>query len=130
MTTDEMVVDVSQDWLMGCHGEQGFIQEPGTASDCLDYSARCRQVRALGGDCYNFIPLKSNRLALVVGDASGKGLAAALMIANVQSSLRTAALFTGDDLAALLKVVNHQAHASSSEDRYVTLFYGVFDGRP
>jgi len=37
-------------------------------------------------------------------------------------------LFTGDDLGALLKVVNHQAYASSSEGRYATLFYGVFDG--
>jgi hypothetical protein len=43
------------------------------------------------------------------------------MIANVQSSLRTAALFTGDDLVALLKVVNHQAYASSSEDRICNL---------
>jgi sigma-B regulation protein RsbU (phosphoserine phosphatase) len=128
MTTNEMVVDVSQDWILACDVQQGFMQAPSTASDSLDYSARCRQVRALGGDCYNFIRLKSDRLAVVVGDASGKGLAAALMIANVQSSLRTAALFTGDDLAALLKVVNHQAYASSSEDRYATLFYGVFDG--
>ena len=127
MTTDEMVVDVSQDWVLACDVQQGFMQAPYAATDSLDYSARCRQVRALGGDCYNFIPLKSDRLALVVGDASGKGLAAALMIANVQSSLRTAALFTGDDLAALLKVVNHQAYASSLTDRYATLFYGVFD---
>jgi len=108
--------------------QQGFMQAPCTTSDSFDYSARCCQVRALGGDCYNFIPLKSDRLALVVGDASGKGLAAALMIANVQSSLRTAALFTGDDLAGLLKVVNHQAYTSSSEARYATLFYAVFDG--
>ncbi len=128
MRTDEMVVDVSQDWVLACDVQQGFMQAPRTASDSFDYSARCRQVRALGGDCYNFIPLPDDRLALVVGDASGKGLAAALMIANVQSCLRTAALFTGDDLAALLKVVNHQAYASSSEDRYATLFYGVFDG--
>jgi phosphoserine phosphatase RsbU/P len=127
MTTDEMVVDVSQDWILACDVQQGFMQAPYTTSDSLDYSARCRQVRALGGDCYNFIPLNNDRLALVVGDASGKGLAAALMIANVQSSLRTAALFTGDDLAALLKVVNHQAYTSSSEDRYATIFYGVFD---
>jgi sigma-B regulation protein RsbU (phosphoserine phosphatase) len=127
MTTDEMVVDVSQDWALACDVQQGFMRAPYTASDSLDYSARCRQVRALGGDCYNFIPLKSNRLALVVGDASGKGLAAALMIANVQSSLRTAALFTGDDLAALLKAVNHQACSSSLANRYATLFYGVFD---
>jgi sigma-B regulation protein RsbU (phosphoserine phosphatase) len=128
MTTDEMVVDVSQDWVLACDVQQGFMQAPCTTSDSLDYSARCRQVRALGGDCYNFIPLTSDRLAVVVGDASGKGLAAALMIANVQSSLRTAALFTGDDLPALLKVVNHQAYASSSEDRYATLFCGVLDG--
>jgi phosphoserine phosphatase RsbU/P len=128
MTSEEMVVDVSRDWVLACHVQQGFMQAPRTVSDSFDYSARCRQVRALGGDCYNFIPLGDDRLALVVGDASGKGLAAALMIANVQSSLRTAALFTGDDLAALLKVVNHQAYASSSEDRYATLFYGVFDG--
>ena len=127
MTTDEFVVDVSQDWLLACDVQQRFMHGSGTASN-LDYSGRCRQVRALGGDCYDFIPLKNERLALVVGDASGKGLAAALMIANVQSSLRTAALFTGDDLGALLTAVNHQAYASSSEDRYATLFYGVFDG--
>ena len=127
MMTNEMVVDVSQDWLLACDVQQGFMEMPCAASDSVDYSARCRQVRALGGDCYNFIPLENGRMALVVGDASGKGLAAALMIANVQSSLRTAALFTGDDLAALLKAVNHQAYASSSEDRYATLFYGVFD---
>jgi len=129
MTTDAMVVDVSQDWVLACDVQQGFMQTPRTASDSFDCSARCRQVRALGGDCYNFVPLENDRLALVVADASGKGLAAALMIANVQSSLRTAALFTGDDLAALLEVVNHQAYASSSEDRYATLFYGVFDGQ-
>jgi sigma-B regulation protein RsbU (phosphoserine phosphatase) len=128
MTTEEMVVDVSQDWVLACDVQQSFMQAPCAVSDSFDYSARCRQVRALGGDCYSFIPLKDDSLALVVGDASGKGLAAALMIANVQSSLRTAALFTGDNLGTLLKVVNHQAYASSSQDRYATLFYGVFDG--
>ena len=127
MMTNQMVVDVSQDWVLACDVQQGFMKTPCTVSDSLDYSARCRQIRALGGDCYNFIPLQNEQLALVVGDASGKGLAAALMIANVQSSLRTAALFTGDDLAALFKAVNHQAYSSSLADRYATLFYGVFD---
>jgi sigma-B regulation protein RsbU (phosphoserine phosphatase) len=64
---------------------------------------------------------------MVVGDASGKGVAAALMIASVQSSLRTAALFTGNDPAALVKIVNLQAYDSSLADRYATVFYGVFD---
>jgi serine phosphatase RsbU (regulator of sigma subunit) len=61
----------------------------GRTSDSVDYSAHCRQVRSLGGDCYEFLPLVNDRLALVVGDASGKGVAPALMIASVQSSLRT-----------------------------------------
>lgn len=127
MTTHELVVDVSQDWLLACDVQKRFMQSQDRTSVSVDYSARCRQMRALGGDCYDFMPLTDNRLALLVGDASGKGLAAALMIANVQSSLRTAALFTGSDLAALLKVVNRQAYTSSLTDRYATLFYGVFD---
>src|ERR1700733_15120153 len=127
MTTDEFVVDVSQDWLLACDVQQRFMRDPGRDTGSVDLSARCCQLRDLGGDCYDFMPLPDQRLALMVGDASGKGLAAALMIASVQSSLRTAALFTGDDLAALLKVVNHQEYTSSSKDRYATLFYGVFD---
>jgi phosphoserine phosphatase RsbU/P len=109
MTMDDVVVDVSQDWVLACDVQQRFMQGLGRTSDSADYSARCRQVRALGGDCYDFMPLTNDRLALVVGDASGKGVAAALMIASVQSSLRTAALFTGNDLATLLKIVNLQA---------------------
>ena len=127
MTNDDVVVDVSQDWVLACHVQQRFMQAPGRNSGSVDYSARCRQVRALGGDCYDFMPLSDDRLALVIGDASGKGLAAALMMASVQASLRTAALFTGNDLAALLKIVNVQAYASSLADRYATVFYGVFD---
>jgi phosphoserine phosphatase RsbU/P len=129
MTTDDVVVDVSLDWVLACDVQQRFMQgRRARTSDSVDYSAHCRQVRALGGDCYEFMPLANERLALVVGDASGKGVAAALMIASVQSSLRTAALFTGEDLATLLKIVNLQAYASSLADRYATVFYGVFDG--
>ena len=127
MTTENMVVDVSLDWVLACDVQRRFMQGLGRASDSLDYSGRCRQVRALGGDCYDFMPLANERLALVVGDASGKGVAAALMIASVQSSLRTAALFTGEILATLLGIVNLQSYGSSLADRYATVFYGVFD---
>jgi sigma-B regulation protein RsbU (phosphoserine phosphatase) len=127
MTTDDMVVDVSLDWVLACDVQQRLMQGLGRTSYSMDYSAYCRQVRALGGDCYEFMPLANERLALVVGDASGKGVAAALMIASVQSALRTAALFTGENLATLLKIVNLQAYASSLPDRYATVFYGVLD---
>jgi sigma-B regulation protein RsbU (phosphoserine phosphatase) len=84
-------------------------------------------VGELGGDCYTFIPLEPNRLALAIGDASGKGLAAALMISNVQSSLRTAASLTPNNGAAALGAVNRQVYGSSLADRYATLFYGIFE---
>jgi sigma-B regulation protein RsbU (phosphoserine phosphatase) len=128
MTTEDVVVDVSQDWELACNVQRRFMQGLGRSRGSVDSSARCRQLQALGGDCYDFMALGEDRLALAVGDASGKGLAAALMIASVQSSLRTAALFTPDNLAALLKVVNYQAYTSSSTNRYATLFYGIVDG--
>jgi len=128
MTSDTVVMDVSQDWVAACDVQQRFMQHPGPTMDALCYSAHCRQVRALGGDCYDVLPLSHNRLALAVGDASGKSLAAALMISSVQSSLRTAVSFAGNDATAVLRAVNSQAYASSLADRYATLFYGVFDG--
>jgi phosphoserine phosphatase RsbU/P len=127
MTSEAMVVDVSQDWAVACEVQQRFMKGWDRTSNTLDYSARCRQMRALGGDCYDFVPLDDGRLAVTIGDASGKGLAAALMISNVQSSLRTAALFAGNDRAAAVAAVNRQVYRSAPANRYATLFYGVFD---
>lgn len=128
MPGDAVVMETFSEWMTACEVQQRFMQHSGPTIDTLSYSARCRQVGELGGDCYDFVPLPHNRLALAVGDASGKGLAAALMISNVQSSLRTAASFTESDGAAVLGAVNRQVYASSLADRYATLFYGVFDG--
>ena len=128
MPSDAVVMETWSEWATACEVQQRFMQHLSPAFDNLTYSARFRQVRELGGDCYDFLLLPDNRLALAVGDASGKGLAAALMISNVQSSLRTAASFTGNDGPAVLRAVNRQVHASSLADRYATLFYGVFDG--
>lgn len=128
MTTETVVLDVSRDWVTACDVQERFMQGTGPTMDSLSYSARCRQVRALGGDFYDFMPLPHDRLALAVGDASGKGLAAALMMSNVQSSVRTAASFAGGDGPAVVTAVNRQVHASSLEDRFATLFYGVYDG--
>jgi sigma-B regulation protein RsbU (phosphoserine phosphatase) len=122
-----MIVDVSQDWETACDVQQGFMHFSVPVAEGISYSARCRQLRALGGDCYDFIPLAHNRLAFAIGDASGKSLPAALMIANVQSSLRTAALFAGEYPGAVLGAVNRQLHTSSLADRFATLFYGVYD---
>jgi sigma-B regulation protein RsbU (phosphoserine phosphatase) len=128
MPSDAVVVETSREWTDARQVQQRFMQRS-PKIDSLDISACCRQVGELGGDFYDFMPLPDGRCALAVGDASGKGLAAALMISNVQSSLRTAALFTGHDGAAAIDAVNRQVYGSSLQERYATLFYGVFDPR-
>lgn len=127
MTTEDVVMDVTQDWLQARDVQEGFMRRPARSDGLVDFSASCRQMHALGGDWYDITSLADGQTALLVGDASGKGLAAALMTANIQASLRMASVFTGNDLAALLQVVNAQACASSLDGRYATLFYGVLD---
>jgi phosphoserine phosphatase RsbU/P len=127
MQSDAVLVASSNEWTAACEVQQRFLESVGPEIGTLDYAGRCRQLQELGGDCYDFLPLSEDRLAVVVGDASGKGLAAALMISNVLSSLRTAVFFSGDDGAAALAAVNRQVYGSSLANRYATLFYGVFD---
>jgi sigma-B regulation protein RsbU (phosphoserine phosphatase) len=134
MFTESVVMDVSQDWLAACGLQERFMEIPCAKAQRLIWNARCRQIRALGGDCFHVFPLPGRRLgadfynyALAIVDASGKGLPAALIVANVQSSLRTGALFAPEDPAAVVSAVNSQLHACSPVDRYATLFYGVFD---
>jgi serine phosphatase RsbU (regulator of sigma subunit) len=73
LITDSVVVDVSQDWTVACGLQERFMEVPYAKTQRLMYSARCRQTRALGGDCFTFMPLAGNHVALAVADASGKG---------------------------------------------------------
>jgi sigma-B regulation protein RsbU (phosphoserine phosphatase) len=122
-----MVVDVSQDWVAACVLQERFMENARAGTPGLAWDARCRQMRSLGGDSFQLMPLAGRHVALSVADASGKGLPAALLSANVQSSLRTAALFAPEDPAAVVTAVNRQLYACSPADRFATLFYGVFD---
>jgi sigma-B regulation protein RsbU (phosphoserine phosphatase) len=126
--TSAVMTEAYSQLAAACEVQQRFMQQRELAVDTLSYSAQCRQLDELGGDCYGFVQLTEDRVGLAIGDASGKGLPAALMISGVQASLRTAASFTGGDPAAVLEAVNRQVHASSLPSRYATLFYGVFNG--
>jgi phosphoserine phosphatase RsbU/P len=127
MTSTAWVSDVSGQLAAASEAQQHFTQHWPQAFDTVNYSARCRQLCELGGDCCGFIPLPGHRLGLFIADASGKGLPAALSIAGVQSSLRTAFAFAGCDLAAVINVVNREVHAWSEAGKFATLFFGVFD---
>ena len=94
----------------------------------LEYAGSCLQARQVGGDYYDFLDLGSSRVALVLADISGKGIAGALLMANLQANLRSRYEVAVDDLPRLLKSVNQLFHENTPEDRYATMFLGVYDG--
>jgi hypothetical protein len=63
--------------------------DPAPPLKTLEYAGVCIQAREVGGDYYDFLNLGPQRLGLVIGDISGKGIAAALLMANLQANLRS-----------------------------------------
>ncbi|HNV01904.1 MAG TPA: SpoIIE family protein phosphatase [Vicinamibacterales bacterium] len=82
--------------------------------------------REVGGDFFNYFALEDGRIALLVGDVSGKGVGAALLMANIQATLR-ARLQLESDLAQLADAVDHDIAANTPPEVYATLFAGVMD---
>jgi phosphoserine phosphatase RsbU/P len=93
----------------------------------LDYAGHCRPALGVGGDYYDFLALPEGNLGIAIGDVSGKGIAAALMMASLQASLRSEATRAPENLAAAVGNVNRLVYEASSANRYATFFYGQYD---
>jgi sigma-B regulation protein RsbU (phosphoserine phosphatase) len=109
----------------------------------LEYAGSCIQARQVGGDYYDFLDLGSSQrldrgatrslpaaawhLAFVLADISGKGIAGALLMANLQANLRSRYAIALDDLPRLLKSVNQLFYENTPDDRYATLFFALYD---
>jgi len=95
----------------------------------LDYAGICIQAREVGGDYYDFLNLGQERLGLVIGDVSGKGIAAALLMANLQANLRSQCAVALDQPQGLLRSVNHLFGQNTTDSAYATLFFAEYDDR-
>jgi serine phosphatase RsbU (regulator of sigma subunit)/predicted enzyme related to lactoylglutathione lyase len=93
----------------------------------LDYAGVCIQARQVGGDYYDFLDLAGGRLGLVVGDISGKGIAAALLMAHLQASLRSQCAIASDQPEGFLRSVNELFCDNSPDGAYATLFFAEYD---
>lgn len=93
----------------------------------LDYCGACRPALGVGGDYYDFLLLPGERFGIAIGDVSGKGIAAALLMASLQASLRGQAIQGKDDLAELMSNVNRLVYEASAENRYATFFYAQYE---
>ncbi len=125
-----------------------------TQLESLEVHGFCRPARTVSGDYYDFLALNSDKLMLAVGDISGKGISAALLMATIHSAVRAysvegmavprepatvgaggsglmlASESTGTEAspAALLTLLNHQLYESTPMEKYATLFLGIYDG--
>jgi sigma-B regulation protein RsbU (phosphoserine phosphatase) len=105
----------------------------------LELYGVCKAARSVSGDYYDFLKLDEHRVGLVLGDVSGKGISAALLMAAIQSALRAQFYngLAGGDGAAEVPVstarvvdrLNRQLHANTPLEKYVTFFFGVYDAR-
>jgi serine phosphatase RsbU (regulator of sigma subunit)/catechol 2,3-dioxygenase-like lactoylglutathione lyase family enzyme len=94
----------------------------------LDYAGVCIQARHVGGDYYDFLTLGPERLGLLIGDISGKGIAAALLMANLQANLRSQFVLARDQPQVFLQSVNQLFYENTTDSAYATVFFAEYDG--
>lgn len=95
---------------------------PGLEAGCAYKAAR-----AVGGDYYDFVPLGGGRLGVALGDVSGKGLAAALLMATLQGLIRTGLPLSHANLSNFMDGLNRTLYDLTDANRYSTLFIGIYD---
>jgi sigma-B regulation protein RsbU (phosphoserine phosphatase) len=133
-----------------------LFPRPGSELESLEVDGVWRPARTVSGDYYDFFTASSHKLILAVGDISGKGISAALLMATIHSAVRAysmenlpqmrepvaagAMAGSGRIMApwpegievspgALLSLLNHQLYESTPPEKYATLFLGIYDGR-
>ena len=105
----------------------------------LELYGVCKAARSVSGDYYDFLKLDEHRVGLVLGDVSGKGISAALLMAAIQSALRAqfyngfadgqSSTLTQLSTARVVDRLNRQIYANTPLEKYVTFFFAVYDAR-
>lgn len=88
----------------------------------------CVQVRAVGGDWYDYVPLDQHRVGIILGDVCGKGMAAALLMSATRSIVRRN-IAVGGNPSDVLRGVNESLRADFPPGRFVSLIYAVLDSK-
>jgi len=94
--------------------------------DGYEIAGRSIPAQVVGGDYFDFIPFENNRLAICLGDVTGKGLPASLLMANLQATLRGQSFLTSSPKECLARS-NKLLYHSTSAEKFATLFYANLD---
>ena len=93
----------------------------------LECAGVCRPARTVGGDYFDFLDMRDGRFGITLGDVSGKGFPAAVLMASIHTLLRHLLHHSSAGLGELMAECNRTIHNSSASERYSTLFCGIFD---
>jgi len=93
----------------------------------LECAGACDEAAAVGGDVFDVLDLGRGRLGLLVGDAAGRGVSGALLIAYLQSAIRSQSYRAASDLPGLVSSVNRVFFECTAPEHFATLFFGVWD---
>jgi phosphoserine phosphatase RsbU/P len=93
----------------------------------VEFAGFSRTAQEVGGDYYDFIPLENGRLGIAIGDVSGKGISAALLMASIRAALHGLTFAGTLDLARLMQGLNRIIYDSSTSNRFVTFFFAEYD---
>jgi len=107
--------------------QQHLFPQTNPPIETLDYAGSCRPALGVGGDYYDFIKRPGGKLCFAIGDVSGKGISAALLMSNLQAALRSHAVVASEDLASILTRINGLIYQSSSSNRYATFFLAEYE---
>jgi sigma-B regulation protein RsbU (phosphoserine phosphatase) len=110
--------------------QQSLLPKQTPSMKNFDIAGQVLYCDETGGDCYDFIDLSHaspGKSGIALGDVSGHGIDAALLMAAVRGSLKAEAMHHGHNLVPLLKQLNQQIIQDTTDDKFVTLFYGILD---
>ena len=99
----------------------------------LELKGVCNPARMVSGDYYDFMSISENTLAFAIGDVAGKGISAALLMAAIQSTMRTQMNISPNggthpfSTAKLVSNLNRQLYATTSPEKYATFYFAIYD---
>jgi sigma-B regulation protein RsbU (phosphoserine phosphatase) len=107
--------------------QQAFFPSQSLSIPCLSCETFYKPAQEIGGDYYDFLPLQEGRWGIAIGDVSGKGIGAALIMASLQASLRAQASHSHFELSTLISDVNRLVYESSPTHFFASLFYAEYE---
>jgi phosphoserine phosphatase RsbU/P len=121
-------IRIERDLLAAREVQMGLLPTKLPVIDGYECAATALPAREVAGDLYDFIRLDPHRIAVSIGDVSGKGLPAALLMAHIQASVRDVA-HEAADTGTCVTLLNQRLVASTAPEKFVTLVYGVLDAQ-